>query len=88
MQDQIPKLEVVDKAGHGFAYGTCEVVLNLVVIEHISHCLDLDLHGKRPGITSDGNFSSYLIGRIWYNHFQSFSMGGNGNNTIYPLLST
>ena len=63
MQDQIPKLEVVDKAGHGFAYGTCEVVLNLVVIEHISHCLDLDLHGKRPGVTSDGNFSSYLIGR-------------------------
>ena len=43
---------------------------------------------KRPGITSDGNFSSYLIGRSWYKHFQSFSMGGNGNNTIYPLLST
>jgi hypothetical protein len=28
-----------------------------------SHCLDLDLNGKRPGVTSDGNFSSYLIGR-------------------------
>ena len=44
----------------------------------ISHCLDLDLNGKRPGVTSDGNFSSYLIGRSWYNHFWSFSMGGNG----------
>ena len=43
-----------------------------------SHCLDLDLNGKRPGITSDGNFSSYLIGKNWYNHFRSFSMGGNG----------
>ena len=43
---------------------------------------------KRPGVASDGNFSSYLIGRSWNNHFQSFSMGGNGNNTIYPLLST
>jgi hypothetical protein len=30
---------------------------------HHSHCLDLDWNGKRPGITSDGNFSSYLIGR-------------------------
>ena len=28
-----------------------------------SHCLSLDLNGKRPGIVSDGNFSSYLIGR-------------------------
>ena len=27
------------------------------------HCLDLDLNGKRPGVGSDGNFSSYLIGR-------------------------
>ena len=26
-------------------------------------CLDLDLNGKIPGVTSDGNFSSYLIGR-------------------------
>ena len=28
-----------------------------------THCLDLDLdlNGKRPGVTSDGNFSSYLI---------------------------
>ena len=39
---------------------------------------------KDVGIASDGNFSSYLIGRTWYNHFRSFSMGGNGNNTIYP----
>ena len=30
---------------------------------NITHCLDLDLNGKRPGVTSDGNFSSYLIGR-------------------------
>ena len=43
---------------------------------------------KDVGVASDGNFSSYLIGRSWYNHFLSFSMGGNGNNTIYPLLST
>jgi hypothetical protein len=28
-----------------------------------SQCLDIDLNGKRPGVTSDGNFSSYLIGR-------------------------
>ena len=28
-----------------------------------AHCLYLDLNGKRPGMTSDGNFSSYLIGR-------------------------
>ena len=27
----------------------------------MSHCLDLDLNGKRPGIHSDDNFSSYLI---------------------------
>ena len=39
---------------------------------------------KDMGVASDGNFSSYLIGRTWYNHFRSFSMGGNGNNTIYP----
>ena len=26
-----------------------------------THCLDLDLNGKRPGVTSDGNFASYLI---------------------------
>ena len=31
-----------------------------------THCLDLDLNGKRSGVTSDGNFSSYLIGRSWY----------------------
>ena len=42
---------------------------------------------KRPCITSDGDFSSYLIGRNWYNHFRSFSMGGN-ENMYYPLLST
>jgi len=40
---------------------------------------------KDVGAASDGNPSSYLIGRSWYNHFQSFSMGINGNNTIYPL---
>jgi hypothetical protein len=42
---------------------------------------------KRPGGVSDGNFGSYLIGTSIYNHFRSFSMGGNGNNPIYPLLS-
>ena len=25
------------------------------------HGLDLDLNGKRPGVASDGNFSSYMI---------------------------
>ena len=29
----------------------------------LAHCLDLDLNGKRTGIASDGNFSSYLIRR-------------------------
>ena len=42
-----------------------------------THCLDLDLNGKRPGVTFDTNFDSYLIGRSWYNHFRSFSMGEN-----------
>ena len=28
-----------------------------------THFLDLDLNGKRPGVSSDGNVSSYLIGR-------------------------
>ena len=32
---------------------------------------------KDVGMASDGNFSSYLICRSWYNHFLSFSMGGN-----------
>jgi hypothetical protein len=46
-------------------WGNCDsncgtgTLINLVV----SHCLDLDLNGKRPGVTSDGNFSSYLIVR-------------------------
>ena len=31
-----------------------------------SHCLDLNLNGKKPGIASDGNFSSYLIRRSGY----------------------
>ena len=31
------------------------------VLHHWTHCLDLDLNGKRPGLTSDGSFSSYLI---------------------------
>ena len=40
---------------------------------------------KRPGITSDGNSNSYLIGRSLNNYIRPFSMGGNGNNTICPL---
>ena len=32
---------------------------------------------KDVGVASDGNFSSYLIGKSWYNHFRSYSMGGN-----------
>ena len=31
-----------------------------------SHCLDLDLNGKRPGVASGGNFISYLIRRSGY----------------------
>ena len=31
-----------------------------------THCLDLNLNGKRPGVASDGNFSSYLIRRSGY----------------------
>ena len=40
-----------------FGQATCTVHLIST-----THCLDLDLNGKRPGVTSDGNFSSYLIG--------------------------
>ena len=43
---------------------------------------------KRPGVTSDGNFSSYLIRRSGYGWLFPFPVGGNGNNPIYPLLST
>ena len=32
-------------------------------LSNSTHCLDMDLNGKRLGLTSDGNFSSYLIGR-------------------------
>ena len=53
-----------------------------------SHCLYLDLNGKRPGMTSDVNFSSYLIGRSGYGWLFPFPVGGNGNDPIYPLLST
>ena len=28
-----------------------------------AHCLDLDLNGNGPGVTFDGSFSSFLIGR-------------------------
>ena len=42
---------------------------------------------KRPGITSDGNFNSFLIRRSGYGWLLPFPMGGNGNNPIYPLLS-
>jgi len=43
---------------------------------------------KRPGVTSDGNFSSCLIRRSEYVWLFPFPVGGNGNDTIYPLLST
>ena len=32
-------------------------------LSNSTHCLDLGINGKIPGITSDGSFSSYLIGR-------------------------
>ena len=41
---------------------------------------------KDVGVASDGNFRSCLIGRSWYNHFLSFSMGGNRNNPIYSIF--
>ena len=43
---------------------------------------------KRPSVTSDGNFSSYLIKRSGYGQLFPFPVGGNGNNTIYPHLFT
>ena len=39
------------------------ILIHNKILTHSPHCLNLDLNGKRPGITSDGNFSSYLIGR-------------------------
>ena len=42
---------------------------------------------KRPGVTSDGNCSC-LIRKSGYGLLFPFPVGGNGNNTIYPLLST
>ena len=41
---------------------------------------------KRPDVTSDGNFSSYLIKRSGYGWLYPFPVGGNGNNPIYPLF--
>ena len=38
--------------------------------------MDLDLNGERSGVTSDGDFRLYLF--VIYNHFLSFSLGGNG----------
>ena len=39
--------------------------------DHVStHCLDLNLNGKRPGVASDGNFGSYLI-RISGSHLST-----------------
>ena len=43
---------------------------------------------KLPGVTSDGNFSSCLIRRSEYTWLFPFPVGGNGNYSIYPLLST
>mgnify|MGYP006975920422 CR=1 FL=1 len=65
------------------------VVVVVVVIqkERRSHCFYWILNGKRPGIESDGNFSSYLIRRSEYGWLFPFPVGGNGNNPIYPLLS-
>jgi hypothetical protein len=51
------------------------------------HWLDQNLNGKWPGVASDGNFSSYLVRRSGYGWLFPFPVGGNGNNTIYPLLS-
>ena len=53
-----------------------------------THCLFLDLNCKRPGVSSDGNFRSCLIRRSGYGWLFPFPVGGNGNNLIYPLLST
>ena len=59
-----------------------------IVVSAVARCLDLDLNGKRPAVTSHDNFSSYLIGRSWFNHFRSFSIGGNGGsctNREWPI---
>ena len=53
-----------------------------------THCLFLDLNCKRPSISSDGNFRSCLIRRSGYGQLFPFTVGGNGNNPIYLLLST
>ena len=41
-------------------------IFNWYIIIYISHCLDLNLNGKRPGVASDDNFSSYLIRKSGY----------------------
>ena len=39
---------------------------------------------KRPGVSSDGNFSSYLIRKSGHGWLFLFPVGGIGNDTIYP----
>ena len=48
---------------HRMAKGNLQINLNKPRHLHHAHCLDLNLNCKRPGVTTDGNFSSYLIGR-------------------------
>ena len=47
----------------GLAYKLPGMNSGWLISESISHYLDLDLNSKRPGVISDGNSSSYLIGR-------------------------
>ena len=68
-------------------YLFCSLPVNWV-LKYLAHCLDLNLNGKRPGVASDGNFSSYLTRWSGYGWLFLFPVGGNGNNQIYPLLST
>ena len=34
--------------------------IRMILIINKAHCLDLDLNGKRPGVTFDGNFKFIL----------------------------
>ena len=43
-----------------------DICTGFVLLACVPHCLDLDLNVKRPGISSDGNFTSYTGGQnVW-----------------------
>ena len=60
-----------------------------IIFSHIFEINSIILQmTKTPGVASHGNFSSHLIRRSGYGWLFPFPVGGNGNNAIYPLLST